>query len=159
MFATTRNVVVQRYIFYLYYPMGYESYYLYIRGEDQDITVNPSTLNGKRIGTISGLLEKSIREWLENNNVNAQINVYDDVHQRDQALKDGKIDAFIGEGASVGSNENLDSKEPYYINDLSKKYFSKNAISLQVAADEKKWLEAHDYTINVGYMDNFLPVS
>lgn len=172
------------------YPMGYESYYLFVHGDDSTITVDPSTLNGKKIGTISGLMDKAVREWLENNNVNAQIIVYADVHDRDQDLNDRKIDAFIGEGASVSSNgtivpllkiknvdmylcvtkertdllhdlnlaqENLDSKEPYYLNDLSKKYFSKNAISLQVAAAEAKWLEEHDYTVRIGYMDNFLP--
>lgn len=172
------------------YPMGYESYYLFVRGDDSEITVDPATLNGKKIGTISGLLERSIREWLANNEVDAQIIVYDDVNDRDRALSDEEIDALIGEGASVGSKENIisllkiknvdmyvcvakertdllrelntaqeyiDSKEPYYINDLSKKYFSKNAISVQVAAGEIKWLESHDYTITIGYMDNFLP--
>ena len=172
------------------YPMGYESYYLFVRGDDPDITIDPSTLNGKKIGTISGLLEKSIREWLINNDIDAEIIVYNDVKDRDQALSNGEIDALIGEGASVGSKDNIvsllkiknvdmyvcvakermdllrelnmaqeyiDSKEPYYINDLSKKYFSKNAISVQVAAEETEWLENHDYTITVGYMDNFLP--
>ena len=172
------------------YPMGYESYYLFIRGDDTEITVDPSTLNGRKVGTISGLLEKSMREWLDNNNVIAEIILYDDVNDRDQALADGEVDAIIGEGASVSSKDNiypllkiknvdmyvciakerldllqdlniaqeyLDSKEPYYINDLSKKYFSKNAISLQVSSEEKAWLEAHDYTIAIGYMDNFLP--
>lgn len=172
------------------YPMGYESYYLFVRGDDSDITVDASTLNGKKIGTISGLLEKSIREWLEENDVDAEIIIYDDVNNRDQALADGEVDAIIGEGASVGAKENivpllkiknvdmyicvakeredllkdlniaqeyLDSKEPYYINDLSKEYFGQNAISLQVAAEEREWLEMHDYTITVGYMDNFLP--
>ena len=174
------------------YPMGFESYYLYIRGDDTTITIDSSTLNGKKIGTISGLLENSIHEWLDNNNVKAQVIVYPDVHDRDQALMDGEIDAFIGEGASVGAKGNivpllkiknvdmylcvakkredilhdlnlaqeyLDSREPYYINDLAKKYFSRNAISLQVSAEEKQWLESHDYTITIGYMDNFLPYS
>ena len=172
------------------YPMGYESYYLFVRGDDSTITMESSTLNGKKIGTISGLLEKSIREWVDSNNVDAEIVVYDDVNDRDMALVDGEIDALIGEGASVGSKknvvpllkiknvdmyaciakertdllkdlnyaqDNLDSKEPYYLNDLAKKYFSKNAISLQVAAEERKWLESHDYTITIGYIDNFLP--
>lgn len=172
------------------YPMGFESYYLFVRGDDTEITINPSSLNGKKIGTITGLLEKSLREWLENNNVNAQIIVYDDVEDRDQALVDGEVDALIGESASVGAKDNIvsllkiknvdmyvcvakertdllqelnlaqeyiDSKEPYYINDLSKEYFSKNIVSLQVSAEEKKWLEAHDYTITIGYMDDFLP--
>lgn len=172
------------------YPMGYESYYLFVRGDDAEITVDPATLTGKKIGTISGLLEKAIREWLENNNVEAEIIVYNDVKDRDQALSNGEIDALIGEGASVGAKDNIvsllkiknvdmyvcvakertdlvqelniaqehiDSKEPYYVNELSKKYFSKNAISLQVAAEENKWLENHNYTITIGYMDNFLP--
>lgn len=172
------------------YPMGYESYYLFIRGNDSSISVDSSTLNGKKIGTISGLLEKSIREWLHNNSIEAQIIIYDDVNDRDQALADGEVDAIIGEGASVGSKKNivpllkiknvdmyvcvakerldlvkdlnmaqeyLDSKEPYYLNDLSKKYFSKNALSSQVSAEEEKWLEMHDYIITIGYLDNFLP--
>ncbi len=172
------------------YPMGYESYYLYIRGDDSEITVDPSTLNGKKIGTISGLMEKAIHEWMEKNNVDAQVIIYDDVTDRDQALNNGEIDALIGEGASVGSKMNIvsllkiknvdmymcvakertdllrdlnmaqeyiDSKEPYYINDLSKKHFSKNAISVQVSAEETAWLESHNYTIAIGYMDNFLP--
>ena len=172
------------------YPMGYESYHLFIRGDDSTITVDSSTLNGKKIGTISGLLEKSIREWIENNNIDAQIVVYDDVNDRDMALVDGEVDAIIGEGASVSSKENivsllkiknvdmyvcvakerldllkdlniaqeyLDSREPYYINDLSKKYFNKNAISVQVSAEENEWLESHNNTITIGYMENLLP--
>lgn len=175
---------------YPIYPMGYESYYLFVHGDDSTITVDFSTLNGKKIGTISGLLEKAIREWVAMNGVDAQIIVYDDVKDRDQALDDGEIDAAIGEGASVSSEGNtvpllkiknvdmyvcvakdrldllqelnfaqeyLDSKEPYYINDLSKKYFSKNAINSHVSTEEREWLEAHDYTIVVGYMDDFLP--
>lgn len=172
------------------YPMGYESYYLFVRGDDLTITLDASSLNGKRIGTISGLMEKAIREWINTNSVDAQIVVYDDVKNRDQALVDGEIDAFIGEGASVSSKgntvpllkirnvdmylcvakerldllhdlnlaqENLDNREPYYLNDLAKKYFSQNAISLHVTAEEAQWLEMHDYTIVVGYMDNFFP--
>ena len=171
-------------------PMGYESYYLFVRGDDSTITMDPATLNGKKIGTISGLLEKSIHEWLESNNVDATVTVYDDVSDRDQALQDGDVDAFIGEGTSVGAKENvvpllkiknvsmyvcvakdrldllkdlniaqdaLDTKETYYVNDLSKKYFSQNAISSQVPAEEKAWLEDHDYVITIGYVDNFLP--
>lgn len=172
------------------YPMGYESYYLFVRGDDPTIMVDPSTFNGKRIGTIPGLLEKSLQEWLENNKVNAGVIVYDDVDDRDQALVNGEIDAFIGESTSVSikgntipllkiknvnmyacvakerldllqdlniAQEYLDSREPYYINELSQKYFSKSALSLQVAPGEAKWLETHDYTITIGYMENFLP--
>ncbi len=172
------------------FPMGYESYYLFIRGDDSTITVDSSTMNGKKIGTISGLLEKSVHEWLAKNNVDAEVVVYNDVSDRDQALEDGEIDAFIGESASVGTRDNmvpllkiknvdmyvcvakerldllqelniaqeyLDSKEPYYLNDLSKEYFGQNAVSLQVSPEEEQWLESHDYTVVVGYMDNFLP--
>lgn len=176
---------------YSNYPMGYENYYLYIHDDDNStVKDDASTLNGKKIGTISGLMEDSLLEWLSDNNISAEIVVFDDVHLRDQALIDKKIDAFIGEGVSVSSKgniiplikiknvdmyiclsknrldlledldlaqENLDNKEPYYLNELSKKYFSKNAISLQVAAEEAAWLDMHDYTIKIGYLDNYLP--
>lgn len=172
------------------YPMGYEGYYLFISNDNTEITLNPDTLNGKKIGTISGLLDTNLRKWLREKSVTAEVIVYRDVNDRDQALERGEIDAFIGEGASVSAkaknkpllkidsvnmylcvakqrtdllNElnialsTIDTNEPYYLNMLSGKYFSNSAIGVHVSEPERKWLEVHNYTIRVGYVDNFLP--
>lgn len=177
-------------MYYPDYPMGYESYYMFIRSDDSSITLDPQSLRGKKIGAIPGLMEKAAVEWLEERGVTAEIVLYDDVSKRDKALENGDVDAFIGEGASVAANginrplvkicnvdmylcvaknrydllidlnaalAELDSVEPYYIYELSQKYFSKNAVSVSIAASEIAWLEDHDYIIKVGYMDDFLP--
>lgn len=172
------------------YPMGYESYYLYVRSDDDSITMDFDTLRGKKIGAIPGLLFDHIQNWLTNHNIEAQIVIFDDVHDRDLALENGSIDAFIGEGTSVSARglkkplikissvnmylcvtkkrpdilkelnialSELDSNNPYYINQLSEKYFKNSAVSLQVSSAEANWLSIHNDTLRVGYMDNFLP--
>ncbi len=172
------------------YPMGYEGYYLYVSKDNTDITLNPATLNGKKIGTINGLLDANLRKWLGEKSVTAEVIVYRDVNDRDQALERGEIDAFIGEGASVSAKNKtkpllkigsvnmylcvakqrtdlldelnlalstIDTNEPYYLNMLSGKYFSNSAVGVHLQAQERKWLEEHNYTIRVGYVNNFLP--
>lgn len=172
------------------YPMGYESYYLYIRSNERHITLDLKSLNDKKIGTVHGLMKKTIKEWIKEHEINAEIILFDEVSDRDEALLDGKIDAFIGEGASVSAKNNLmpllkiknvnmylciakkrtdllvelnnalaelDSREPYYTYELSKKYFNNTAVTSQITAVEETWLKNHDYTIDVGYLENFLP--
>ncbi|MDO4506889.1 MAG: GGDEF domain-containing protein [Spirochaetales bacterium] len=172
------------------YPMGYESYYLYVSLKDNSITRGVETLNGKKIGTIPGLLEGTLRNWLEERNIKSEIVVFNDVHERDAALEKGEVDALIGEGNSVSAKEfnkpmlkiasvnmylcvakkrtdilkelnmalsELDSNDPFYINQLSEKYFNNSAVTVSVSPAEHEWLELHDNAIRVGYMDNFLP--
>lgn len=172
------------------YPMGFESYYLFVSSGDNSITMDTTTLNGKKIGSISGLMVTAMQEWLDDRNIKAEIVVFDDVPDRDEALEKGEIDAFIGEGTSVSAKSlnkpllkiknvdmymcvaknrtdilkelnvallELDSDEPYYIDEISEKYFSNSAISLNLSSDEENWLKRHNYTIRVGYMDDFLP--
>lgn len=174
------------------FPMGYEGYYIYIRDDDKSISIDHKSMNGKKIGTIHGLMEKVIREWINDNKINAEIIVYDEIQDRDNALLEGKVDAFIGEGASVTAKDNifpllkvknvdmylcvakgrtdlldelnealteLDNREPYYIYELSRKHFNNTAVTSRVTAVEDKWLENHDYTIEVGYLDDFMPYS
>lgn len=90
-------------MYYPDYPMGYESYYIYANSADDSITTDASTLNGKSIGTIKGLMESVLSGWLHEKSIDAKIIVYPDVSNRDDALESGEIDAFIGEGSSVSA--------------------------------------------------------
>lgn len=178
------------YMNYPDYPMGYESYYLFVRSKETSITRDAETLRGKKIGTIPGLLQDAIGTWLADRNIKSEIVVFDDVYQRDVALEQGDIDAFIGEGSSVSVNgfnkpllkiasvnmylcvsknrpdilkelnmalSELDSNDPFYVNRLSEKYFSSSALTVRISPAEHEWLDNHDNTLRVGYMDNFLP--
>lgn len=172
------------------FPMGYESYHLYIRSNDNSITLDPQTLRNKKIGTIPGLLYDSLVKWLYRKKTGATIVIFNDVKERDAALESGKIDAFIGESSSVTPKElikplekidsvnmylcvaknrpdllkelnmalsELDNNNPYYINQLSEKYFHKNAVTAYVSASEQDWLDSHNNTLRIAYMDNFFP--
>ena len=52
----------------------------------------------------------------------------------------------------------LDAEEPHYINSLRSKYYSRSVSSRAYSAAEKDWLKTHD-TLNVGYLNKFLPMS
>ena len=52
----------------------------------------------------------------------------------------------------------LDTDDPYYIQDLTKKYFSKNAVSQTLSAKEENWVTKHK-NLKVGYFENYLPFS
>lgn len=172
------------------FPMGEEAYYIYVRSDDQSINDSETSLEGKKIGALYGLMINIIRQWLDERKIHAEVISYKDVKDRDNAFKNGLIDAFIGENLSVKADASyipfqklsnvkmylcvskkrddllhdlnyalsvINSSEPYYISDLSKKYFNENAVSLRISDFENQWLESHHNTIRIGYMDDFLP--
>ena len=174
------------------FPMGYEKYFIFISVDNDDITVDPETLRGKTIGTLSGLMETIIENWLKERNVEAKIKVYHDVYDRDTAIERGEVDAFIGETASVRAKRNIkpllkigdtsmylcvaknrpdllkelnqalasiDLDDPYYVQDLTKKYFLENSVSRTLSENEKHWLNDHDGKIKIGYFCDYLPYS
>lgn len=78
-------------------PMGSEHYYLFKAAGNTELTNDLSTLNGRRIGALSGNMEKVLRKWLADNEVTATVQVYSDLKDRDVALQKNEIDAIIGE--------------------------------------------------------------
>ncbi len=63
------------YILYPDLPMGTETYYIYISGENREITAdNPKSLNGKRVGVNQGSVQEGfMREWAEKNGLEVEI--------------------------------------------------------------------------------------
>ena len=52
----------------------------------------------------------------------------------------------------------LAEDEPNYINSLQTKYYPLSVSARAFSSDEKAWLKEHD-TLNVGYLENYLPYS
>ncbi len=80
------------------YPMGAESYYIFITPENNEIKQGEySTLNGKKIGVNKGSVpETMFVEWEEENGVEAEIVELTGTEQESlQMLISGQIDAYI----------------------------------------------------------------
>ncbi len=76
---------------------GSETYYLYIRVDDEEITpAQLSTLNGKNVGvTMSSSQEIYFYQWCEKNNISCNIVSYEYIEDLHHALDDGEIDAMV----------------------------------------------------------------
>ncbi|MCQ2537650.1 MAG: transporter substrate-binding domain-containing protein [Lachnospiraceae bacterium] len=82
-------------------PMGYEKYYIYRLAGNEEVTGEKSSLNGKKIGVLSGAMETELDKWLKDNDIDAEVVVFGDIEKRDLALKNGEIHAFLGESDGV----------------------------------------------------------
>ncbi|MCQ2573576.1 MAG: diguanylate cyclase [Treponema sp.] len=82
-------------------PMGHERYMIYRKSGNLEITEDKSSLNGKKIGTLSGAMEGVLKEWIDENKIEASIEVFGDVNKRNAALVSGDIQAIIGESSGV----------------------------------------------------------
>ena len=80
------------------YPMGTEEYYLFIAPGNQSITsTDPSTLNGKRVGSNKGSVQTGFYlDWAERNGVTAEL--VEVTCTEDESLKmleNGELDAYV----------------------------------------------------------------
>ncbi len=85
-------------------PMGSEKYLIFKNSGNDSISKDKSSLQGKKIGVLSGAMETVLNDWLKDNSIDAYVIVYNDIAERDKALKAGQIEALIGESISVNGN-------------------------------------------------------
>ncbi|MCR4790581.1 MAG: transporter substrate-binding domain-containing protein [Treponemataceae bacterium] len=52
----------------------------------------------------------------------------------------------------------LEQDDPFYIEELAKKYFGYNSVSMALSKNEKEWIETHG-KIRIGYLNKYLPLS
>ena len=104
------------------YEMGIEGYYLYKHEEDTEIAgEDPSTLSGKKIGVIKNTtMEDSLRNWMSEHPVDAEIIEFDGFEAEQTAFDRGEIDVFaeMDFNISTGSGRALVVKIgelPYYL--------------------------------------------
>ena len=91
------------YMFYPDFNMGRKSCYFYSNIKRQDITEDVSTFNNKNIGCLSGTDEKSLNEFLHNNNLKCYVYAFDDVRKRDRAFLEGRLDIVYGDAFSLNA--------------------------------------------------------
>ena len=88
------------------FEMGLESYYIYKRAGNEEISgIDLSTLDGKRVGTLTNnLMTEYFEAWMEEAGVACEEVLFNDFQARDEAFADGTIDALIAVNNNVASN-------------------------------------------------------
>ena len=85
--------------------MGSESYYLVKYDEDTDITADPVTLNGCRIGVLDSAMVDVLNRYLDEHNVSAKVITYPDYTQLFEAFDDHDVNVLAAEGDGARGRE------------------------------------------------------
>lgn len=91
------------------YEMGLESYYLYKRAGNEEISgIDLASLNGKRVGTLrNNLMTAQFEAWMEELDLDCEEVLFNDFETRDKAFEEGTIDAVIAVNNNVASNSGI----------------------------------------------------
>ena len=79
-------------------PMGSESYNLIGHETDDDITTDPATLNGKRIGVLDSAVSAVLQDYLQEKGIQAEVVLYQDYSPLFEAFDNHEIDVLAAEG-------------------------------------------------------------
>ena len=78
--------------------MGNETFNLVKHDDDADITVDPATLNGKKIGVLNSAMVAVLNAYLDEHAVRAEVVTYRDYEPLFKAFDDHDIDILAAEG-------------------------------------------------------------
>ncbi len=85
--------------------MGNESYYLVKQNDKEEITADPATLNGCRIGVLDSAMVDVLNRYLEEHRVKAEVVTYSDYTQLFEAFDSHEIDVLAAESDGAYGRE------------------------------------------------------
>ena len=88
--------------------MGSEAYYLVKQDTATEITADPATLNGKRIGVLDSAMVSVLRRYLEEHGVEADVAVYPDHAPLFAAFDSRELDVFVAESDGSYAREHAE---------------------------------------------------
>ena len=88
--------------------MGSEAYYLVKQDTAADITADPSTLKGKKIGVLDSAMVSVLNRYLEEHDVTAEVITYPDHGQLFSAFDSRQLDAFAAESDGSYAREHAE---------------------------------------------------
>ncbi len=89
-------------------PMGNETYSLLKHDSSVDITSDPSSMNGKKIGVLESAMVSVLNAYLERNNVNAEVVTFDDYVHVFAAFDEGSVDIMAAEGDGTYGRDHVE---------------------------------------------------
>ena len=78
--------------------MGNETYNLVKHDDDEDITADPSALNGKKIGVLDSAMADVLKDWLNDKGVQAEMVTFRDYEPLFEAFDKHEVDVLAAEG-------------------------------------------------------------
>ena len=78
--------------------MGNETYSLVKHSADKDITTDPASLSGKKIGVLDSAMKDVLNRFLEERNVTADVRLYPDYRTLFADFDSQKLDVLAAEG-------------------------------------------------------------
>ena len=98
-------------------PMGNESYNLVKHDVDDDISIDPATLNGKKIGVLDSAMATVLREFLDSHSVQAEIVLFRDYEPLFAAFDSHEIDVLAAEGDGAYGRAHAELLYPFGTSD------------------------------------------
>ena len=88
--------------------MGHETYSLVKHDTDTDITAEPSTIAGKKIGVLDSAMVGVLENWLESKGVSADVVRFTDYAELFTAFDKNKVDILAAEGDGAYGREHAE---------------------------------------------------
>ena len=79
-------------------PMGNETYTLVKHDTDAETTINPDSLNGKKIGVLNSAIADALNRYLNGQQIAAEVITFDDYEELFAAFDSGDLDVMAAEG-------------------------------------------------------------
>ena len=89
-------------------PMGNETYSLIKHIDDGSITVDSATLEGKRIGVLNSAMADSLKAFLQDHSVQAEVALFDDYNPLFKAFDSNEVDVLAVEGDGAYGRDNAE---------------------------------------------------
>ena len=130
--------------------MGNETYSLVKHDSDSDITLNMSTLNGKKIGVLDSAMVQVLEKFLQEHSINAEIVKYRDYEPLFVAFDKHEIDILAAEGDGAYGRDHAELLCPFgtseYYLCVSKKrpdlLAELNTAQSEIAVNEPNYINA-----------------
>ena len=98
-------------------PMGNETYSLVKHDDDIDITIDPSSLNGRRIGVLDSAMVDVLQNFLDQHSVQAEVVTFRDYEPLFEAFDSHDIDILAAEGDGAYGRDHAEVLCPFGTSD------------------------------------------
>ena len=141
-------------------PMGSETYNLIKHVNDNKVTADPSTMNGRKIGVLESAVADSLKKYLDEHKITADVKVYSDNKDMFEDFDKDVIDVLAVEGDGAYGRNNVEvlcsfgASDYYLCVDINNKKLLKelNTAQMMLDAEEPNYitsLRAKFYPISV----------
>ncbi|MCR4831847.1 MAG: transporter substrate-binding domain-containing protein, partial [Pseudobutyrivibrio sp.] len=97
--------------------MGSETYNLIKHGDNEEITSDPTTINGHTIGVLESAVSSAFEAYLISHDLKAEIKYYNDTEDLIEAFDNGEVDLLATEGAGTLFRRNYEVISTFGLSD------------------------------------------